>query len=380
MPSCWPFLSIKNRLLSLISNLNSFLRSLGTRAATVELLNSAPSNRAMSSPKIAVVGAGIIGISSALRILQAFPGAEVTIFAESVSPDTTSDVAAGFWGPSYISNTPHEIVISWGKETYDHLVDLAKSDPQSGKCGVFLAPGFELLSVDDPGTRYWSHIPLEFRRATPSELSVFPSRIKSGIYFISAVAEGSKLIPHLTDQFKALGGKLVENHRVNSFSELQQLGYKHIINCSGLGAMKLCGDKTMFPIRGQVHRVAAPWLKFWFTSDDGTYCLMNTNFAVLGGVAQKGDWNMSVSETDKAGILSRNYAIWPSLRAAPVLADLVGLRPGRDKVRLERENIGDCTIYHNYGHGGSGLTLFWGCAGDIVQLLKADLPTAACKL
>ena len=57
-----------------------------------------------------------------------------------------------------------------------------------------------------------------------------------------------------------------------------------------------------------------------------------------------------------------------------VLEDWVGLRPGRISLRLERE---ECVlggkarpVVHNYGHGGSGMTLAWGCAGDVVAMLK----------
>ncbi len=59
----------------------------------------------------------------------------------------------------------------------------------------------------------------------------------------------------------------------------------------------------------------------------------------------------------------------PSLEAAEVLGHWVGLRPGREGIRLELEEIGGRTVIHNVGHGGSGLTLAWGCAGDVVKLI-----------
>jgi D-amino-acid oxidase len=46
-----------------------------------------------------------------------------------------------------------------------------------------------------------------------------------------------------------------------------------------------------------------------------------------------------------------------------VLYERVGLRPIRPEVRLEREG----RIVHNYGHGGAGYTLSWGCAEDVVK-------------
>ena len=63
------------------------------------------------------------------------------------------------------------------------------------------------------------------------------------------------------------------------------------------------------------------------------------------------------------------------LAAAEVLGDWVGLRPGRTTIRLEAGRVeapsgAALPVIHNYGHGGSGLTLGWGCAGDVVQLAE----------
>ena len=46
--------------------------------------------------KLCVVGAGIIGISSAVRLKKAFPNAELKIISEYFSPHTTSDASGGF--------------------------------------------------------------------------------------------------------------------------------------------------------------------------------------------------------------------------------------------------------------------------------------------
>jgi len=55
-----------------------------------------------------------------------------------------------------------------------------------------------------------------------------------------------------------------------------------------------------------------------------------------------------------------------------VVAERVGLRPFRKSgIRLEKDRLGSRTVIHNYGHGGAGFTLSWGCAGQVVKLVEA---------
>ena len=56
--------------------------------------------------RVAVIGAGVIGLSSALHVLEQCPSVEVTIFADAFSPNTTTNVSAGFWEPHLLGKTP----------------------------------------------------------------------------------------------------------------------------------------------------------------------------------------------------------------------------------------------------------------------------------
>jgi hypothetical protein len=47
-------------------------------------------------------------------------------------------------------------------------------------------------------------------------------------------------------------------------------------------------------------------------------------------------------------------------------------RPERPQVRLEAEMLGDTLCIHNYGHGGLGVTLSWGCAAQVAHLLHTS--------
>lgn len=64
--------------------------------------------KSMMKMRVAVVGAGIIGVTSAYAVKSAFPTYDVKIFADAFSPDTTGDGSAGLWGPFLLSDTPVE--------------------------------------------------------------------------------------------------------------------------------------------------------------------------------------------------------------------------------------------------------------------------------
>ena len=182
----------------------------------------------------------------------------------------------------------------------------------------------------------------------------------------------------ILDKLKSTGRTTIETRRINSFSELSS--YSAIINCTGLGARELAADPAMHAIRGHVLRVKAPWVKFHVEADikenpnEPAYIIPNSNTVVLGGTKQVGDEDLTPRKEEREGILARCTAAIPSLAAAEVVAEWVGLRPGRNSVRLEVESRnGLPPIVHNYGHGGSGLTLAYGCAIEAVDLIAETL-------
>ena len=104
---------------------------------------------------------------------------------------------------------------------------------------------------------------------------------------------------------------------------------------------------------------------------------------VVGSINKFNDWDTSLnqnirSSSEKAQLILNRCAeklCLPRLKQAPILSQWVGLRPFRlDGVRLEHELYQDkLHVIHNYGHGGCGVTLSWGCAGTVVQLVKDNI-------
>ena len=135
-----------------------------------------------------------------------------------------------------------------------------------------------------------------------------------------------------------------------------------------MGAEKLVNDKSMYPIRGQVLRIKAPFLKSIYFFDK-SYIIPNMDNVVIGGTAQEGDYSTVPSREDTKEIMNDASFLFPSLLKCRVEKEWAGLRPGRTSLRLEledRSNQGKASIVHCYGHGGSGITLAMGCAQQVV--------------
>ncbi|CAL8284667.1 unnamed protein product [Lota lota] len=331
----------------------------------------------MKRVKMVVVGAGVIGFSTAVCIAESLPFCEVTLVADQFSPDTTSDGAAGIMFVAQFPDIPLERQKLWFKDSFDHLLAIAQSD-QAADAGVLLTSGCQIFrEVPAQKVPFWSELVLGFRFLTERELKRFPEHC-FGQAFTTIKCECSSYLPWLEKRFRKAGGK-VQQRTVN---HLQELGgtYELIVNCSGLGARTLVGDEQVHPVRGQVLKVQAPWIHHFIRDGDGqTYIYPGVHSVMVGGTRQEGDRRRWADPADSADILRRCGLLEPSLAKGKVLAEWVGLRPGRRNPRVEREvlvtegNGRRVHVVHNYGHGGGGVTLSWGTALDALGLVKQCL-------
>jgi D-amino-acid oxidase len=310
---------------------------------------------------ILVIGSGVSGLSCSIRLLEA--GHDVQIWARDLPPNTTSNIAAAVWYP--YKAYPEHLVLGWSALAYMDFVQLAQVEGS----GVWLQQGFEIFPepADDP---WWRKAVPSFRRAAPHEL---PDGYRDGFVFEAPVIEMDVYLPFLQQRFAKLGGQCT----VRAVHDLAEAFAEHdlVVNCTGLGARELVNDTSMFPIRGQVVRVAQPGIQE-FTLDDYnprgvTYIVPRSNDCILGGTSEDGREDRTVEPDTAAAILERCVALEPRLRDATVLEHRVGLRPGRPTVRLEAEQwASGKTLVHNYGHGGAGVTLSWGCAAEVARLVN----------
>jgi len=156
---------------------------------------------------------------------------------------------------------------------------------------------------------------------------------------------------------------------------LDELKYDYplLVNCTGVWARQVADDPSVFPIRGQTVVVDAPDVQQGYMNDHSfTYLFPRQDGVLIGGVAQPNNWDVEIDGNLTIDIVARCSQIEPSIADAPILHQFVGLRPGRNQVRLEAEKIGESsTVIHNYGHAGVGYTLSWGCAQEVVSLAQS---------
>ena len=60
--------------------------------------------------RVCVIGAGIIGLSTAYRLQETLQNVDITIVSEQFSPITTGDGSAGFWRPYSVAGTSEELL------------------------------------------------------------------------------------------------------------------------------------------------------------------------------------------------------------------------------------------------------------------------------
>lgn len=84
-------------------------------------------------------------------------------------------------------------------------------------------------------------------------------------------------------------------------------------------------DPTCFPVRGQVMRLKAPWVKHVYMFDELYYVIPNVDTIVIGGTQQRGDYSVTVDAADSNAIRENVGRFLPSLRTAPIAYEWVRL-------------------------------------------------------
>lgn len=316
---------------------------------------------------IVVVGAGVIGMTVAIKMLE--QNYSVTIISKDEPFATNSDAAVATWHPP------------------------SNRRPLLQKLCLASLPKFkELSQVKGSGVRWVSIVkymknksalkenpwlkqvmgPQEIPQAA-IESEQFPFRLMVHV----PLADVNIYRPFLYDKFKKLGGKF-EQRKISNFDELDGK-FDAIINCAGWETKFLLDDKRVHPIRGQTVTLEVP------TSykDPISFSIGHLNAyatfrpesldCVIGTTYKVNDSKTAISEKEKEDIIAKVSKFFPDLKNLKIKQDKVGLRCGRWDVCIKSQWLNKSLIAHCYGHNSSGFSASWASADEVLKLCDEEL-------
>jgi len=294
--------------------------SWGTASLAVDLLRAAPtstrrSNNRRQAAHFAVIGCGVNGLSTA-RVLQRRyqngPGT-VTIYAKALPPDTTSNIAGGFWSPT---------------SAFDPLRTTTKFNDQFLQACKISNRAFQLLVGSEYGVRWIETYELmrneaAAERELPGGNDLYPDQeihkdpetyfgFPYALQYNTMLIEPQTYLNALLRDFYIAGGKVVVKE-FSSRDELARLPEPVIFNCTGLGARALFDDKGLIPVRGQLEiLIPQPEIDYCYLSQG--YMFPRHDGIVLGGTFDHDDWSLTPNPDQAAGILDIHANIMKGLK------------------------------------------------------------------
>jgi D-amino-acid oxidase len=305
---------------------------------------------------VLVIGAGVCGLTTGIGLAET--GLSVTIRTAAPPQQSTSVAAGALWGT--VRAGPPDRVLGWARAGLEVLSKLA-AEPGTG---VRIVSGREVSRTPlEPS--YWTQLISDLRPCEPAEL---PDGCADGWHYSAPLATMPVYLEYLRGRFERAGGT-IEVAAVPSLASLAGAA-PVVVNCSGVGAHDLVPDPSVRPVRGQVVIAANPGIEEFYVNRDEeppwiVYMFPHGETVLLGGTNEEGAWDLEPKPFIAERIVAQCALIDPRLRGATILGHRVGLRPYRPAVRLESEPFGGGVLWHNYGHGGAGVSLAWGCAAEI---------------
>lgn len=306
-----------------------------------------------------VVGAGVSGLTTAVVLAES--GLSVRVMTSDPPLRTVSAMAGASWGPFLAG---HEAVSRWSAVSRAVFVQLAA---EYGS-GVHLSTGVEAYQNMDGAPRWATEVP-DYRDCGLGE---FPTGYRGAWRYTIPLVDMPSYLTYLSRRLGHCGGGIDVIAPLASLSVPLSVA-PVVVNCTGLGARELAEDATVVPCRGQLTVVENPGVTEFFQDnidgDELTCIFPHGDKVVLGGTTESNVDEMSYDLRQERRVLDRCARIEPKLAGARIVERRVGLRPQRSRIRVERD-ANTPGLIHNYGHGGSGVTLSWGCAMDVLKLIR----------
>ncbi|PAX09123.1 FAD-dependent oxidoreductase [Sphingomonas lenta] len=234
---------------------------------------------------VAVVGAGIMGLTTARLVQEA--GFPVTIYAEALPPDTTSNIAGGQWAP--FGHSRRDAVTPEWRAQFARALDYSWRRFQllvGDEYGVRWVPTYDQGDGPDPADPLERYRP-DHRPLAPSE---HPFAVERLSRYQTMYVETGRFLRQLIRDVQVAGGRF-ERRRFANPAELAALPEGLVFNCTGLGARALFGDEELRPARGQLAvLLPQPEVRYAFTGQAG-YMFPRPDGVLLGGTFDMDEWS-----------------------------------------------------------------------------------------
>jgi glycine/D-amino acid oxidase-like deaminating enzyme len=294
--------------------------SWGTASQAVDLIRGysppRPAKSRRAAPRrYAVIGCGVNGLSTAIMLQRRYqdgPGT-VTIYAKDLPPETTSNIAAGYWSPVSL---------------FDADVASTKFVDQMRTAARISNRAFQLLVGSEYGVRWLDIFTLHRNEISlqgelPGGNDLYPQQIihrdPANYFGVPIVRQYSSMMIEPPIYLRALlrdfynaGGRLVVKE-FRSRDEVMRLPEPIIFNCSGLGARQLFGDEKLIPARGQLE-VLLPQPEIDYAYIGPGHMFPRSDGIVLGGTFDRDDWSLDVRRDQGDGILNTHVEMMKGSR------------------------------------------------------------------
>jgi len=396
----------------------------------------------MASPRVLVVGSGVIGLRTSLELLRR----NIPVVLRSPVGPLTSSVcsqgAGGFWMPFHCDDPRTN---RWSIETLDELHPLATAGARSihafTKDGSRLVetvptvifrqehsgPSTEDMIAQDynKGTGGKSQLPewstdprLQFQHLTvemlwwqnyyyklriPTEQTLLQNGYKHAWFFQTPIVDAPKMLQHMLEEVEGDRNADVNVETGEYYESIEHiletaksLGCNRVLNATGLGARTLCQDDEIIAARGiLLHYDRKSCIRTqeiqmsehgemindaviiaeegpWGTNDMPSYMIPRGETLLVGGSYLEGDTEMTIRPSEITKLLENAQTLGIDTKQCHTISSWTGLRPYRPISRLEidvQHSTTDLKLVHSYGYGGSGWTVYTGCAKDATTLL-----------
>ena len=276
--------------------------------------------------RVTVVGAGVIGLTCAVRLAEA--GHAVDVLARDLPLETASAAGTGLWFPAPRGDAAARLgdrELAWARAT---LAELRAAE--GVRAGVRTVKG-HLLGGPAAVPPAWAEQLADDVRLVPE--SAPAAGRPSGFAVELPVADPRRYLPWLRDRLLAAGGTLTRL----ALPALPARGV--VVDATGVAARALAADLDTEPVRTQVALVANPGLETWWWDLQSPLAVVpQGDVVVVEGAGERGDWN-PVADEPAAGTSSPGPASWCRHCAGPscTASGWACARPGR-RVRGSSSN------------------------------------------